>query len=118
MAYHNKLIVEEANRQYGCGWIFLTLTVRNVAGEELKPKISDMMKGFNRLMKYKRVDTAVLGYFRALEITKNHEEEYISSAFSCVIACEEKYFRQKLYQAGRMDKYLEKGDETGLYADC
>ncbi len=21
IAYHNKLIVEEANRQYGCGWI-------------------------------------------------------------------------------------------------
>ncbi|MDI6578281.1 protein rep, partial [Bacillus subtilis] len=32
IAYHNKLILEEANLQYGCGWIFLTLTVRNVKG--------------------------------------------------------------------------------------
>ncbi|KAA0068235.1 replication protein, partial (plasmid) [Rhodanobacter sp. T12-5] len=61
IAYHNKLIVEEANRQYGCGWIFLTLTVRNIEGEALKPTISDMMKGWNRLFGYKRVKTATLG---------------------------------------------------------
>ncbi|MEC2217098.1 protein rep, partial [Bacillus velezensis] len=92
IAYHNKLIVEEANRQYGCGWIFLTLTVRNVAGEELKPAISDMMKGFNRLMKYKRVDTAVLGYFRALEITKNHEEDTYHPHFHVLLPVKRSYF--------------------------
>ncbi len=97
IAYHNKLIVEEANRQYGCGWIFLTLTVRNVAGEELKPKISDMMKGFNRLMKYKRVDTAVLGYFRALEITKNHEEDTYHPHFHVLLPVKKSYFTGKNY---------------------
>ncbi|MGW9352077.1 protein rep [Nocardiopsis flavescens] len=92
IAYHNKLIVEEANRQYGCGWIFLTLTVRNVKGDSLKPSISDMMKGFNRLMKYKRVDTAVLGYFRALEITKNHEEDTYHPHFHVLLPVKKSYF--------------------------
>ena len=86
IAYHNKLIVEEANRRYHCAWLFLTLTVRNVEGGELRQTISDMMKGFNRLTKYKRFDAAVLGYFRALEITKNHEEHtyhpHIKSMFT------------------------------------
>lgn len=92
IAYHNKLIVEEANRQYGCGWIFLTLTVRNVEGDGLKPVISDMMKGFNRLMKYKRVDKATLGYFRALEITKNHEEDTYHPHFHVLLPVKKSYF--------------------------
>ncbi|MEK5299323.1 protein rep, partial [Bacillus sp. FSL R5-0659] len=92
IAYHNKLIVEEANRQYKPAWIFLTLTVRNVEGDALKQTISDMMKGFNRLMKYKKVDSAVRGYFRALEITKNHEENTYHPHFHVLIPVRTGYF--------------------------
>jgi len=92
IAYHNKLIVEEANRQYKPAWIFLTLTVKNVEGDDLKQTISDMMKGFNRLMKYKKVDSAVRGYFRALEITKNHEENTYHPHFHVLIPVRTGYF--------------------------
>ncbi|NUJ19679.1 replication protein [Bacillus glycinifermentans] len=92
IAYHNKLIVEQANRQYHCAWLFLTLTVRNVEGGDLRQTISDMMKGFNRLMKYKRVDTTVLGYFRALEITKNHEEHTYHPHFHVLLPVKRNYF--------------------------
>ncbi|WP_285605199.1 protein rep, partial [Bacillus sp. YKCMOAS1] len=92
ISYHNKLIVEEANRQYKSAWIFLTLTVKNVEGDDLKQTISDMMKGFNRLMKYKKVDSAVRGYFRALEITKNHEENTYHPHFHVLIPVRKSYF--------------------------
>ncbi len=85
---------------------FLTLTVRNVAGEELKPKISDMMKGFNRLMKYKRVDTAVLGYFRALEITKNHEEDTYHPHFHVLLPVKRSYFGKN---------YIKQAEWTSLW---
>lgn len=107
IAYHNKLIVEEANRQYGCRWIFLTLTVRNVEGDGLKPAISDMMKGFNRLVKYKRVDKAILGYFRALEITKNHEEDTYHPHFHVLFPVKKSYFTGK--------NYIKQTDWTSLW---
>lgn len=91
IAYHNKLIVEEANRQYGCGWIFLTLTVRNVAGEELRPKISDMR---------------YLGYFRALEITKNHEEDTYHPHFHVLLPVKRSYFGKN---------YIKQAEWTSLW---
>ncbi|MED4518565.1 protein rep [Bacillus subtilis] len=107
IAYHNKLIVEEANRQYGCGWIFLTLTVRNVVGDGLKSAISNMMKGFNRLMKYKRVDKSTLGYFRALEITKNHDEDTYHPHFHVLLPVKKSYFTGK--------NYVKQADWTSLW---
>ncbi len=106
IAYHNKLIVEEANRQYGCGWIFLTLTVRNIEGEALKPTISDMMKGWNRLFGYKRIKTATLGYFRALEITKNHEADTYHPHFHVLLPVKRNYFGKN---------YIKQAEWTSLW---
>ncbi|MCY8373299.1 protein rep, partial [Bacillus haynesii] len=92
--------------QYGCGWIFLTLTVRNVKGDGLKPAISDMMKGFNRLMKYKRVDKATLGYFRALEITKNHEKDTYHPHFHVLLPVKKSYFTHN---------YIKQSEWTSLW---
>ncbi|MFJ5966179.1 protein rep [Bacillus sp. NPDC093026] len=97
IAHHNKLIVEEANRQYNPAWIFLTLTVKNVEGDDLKQTISDMMKGFNKLMKYKKVSSVVLGYFRALEITKNHAQNTYHPHFHVLIPVKKSYFRGQSY---------------------
>ena len=55
-------------------FILLTLTVPNVSGEELSDKISQMQKAFNKLIHYKRFKSAVVGYFRALEVTYNHHK--------------------------------------------
>lgn len=91
IAYHNKLTVVEANRQYKPAWMLLTLTEKNVEGDDLQT-ISDMMKGFNRLMKYKKVNSAVRRYFRALEITKNHEENTYHPHFHVLMPVRTNYF--------------------------
>lgn len=97
IAYHNKLIVEEANRQYKPAWIFLTLTVKNVEGDDLKQTITDMMQGFRKLFQYKKVKTGTLGFFRALEITKNHEENTYHPHFHVLIPVKRSYFTGKSY---------------------
>ncbi|MCY9674424.1 protein rep [Bacillus pumilus] len=106
IAYHNKLIVEEANRQYKPSWIFLTLTVRNVEGDALKQTISDMMTAWNRLFGYKAVKTAVLGYFRALEITKNHEQNTYHPHFHVLIPVKKSYFSHN---------YIKQSEWTSLW---
>ncbi|MER3123653.1 protein rep [Bacillus altitudinis] len=97
IAYHNKLIVEEANRQYKPAWVFLTLTVKNVEGDHLKQTITDMMQGFRKLFQYKKVKSGTLGFFRALEITKNHEENTYHPHFHVLIPVKRSYFTGKSY---------------------
>lgn len=74
IAFHNKKIVEEVNKREKVRWIFLTLTIQNVQGSELKDSISDMMEGFRRLFMYSKVKKVTKGYFRALEVTKNRNK--------------------------------------------
>lgn len=51
-------------------FIFLTLTIkRNTKAENLGDTITQLMEGFNRLFKYKKVHKIALGYMRVLEIT-------------------------------------------------
>ncbi|WP_150535916.1 protein rep, partial [Streptococcus pneumoniae] len=56
-SYQASKIVEEAMiRQPKGRFLFLTLTVKNVTGQELNQSMTDILRGFNRLMKYKKVD--------------------------------------------------------------
>ncbi|PRR95130.1 protein rep, partial [Bacillus sp. NMCN6] len=106
IASHNKLIVEEANRQYKPAWIFLTLTVKNVEGDHLKQKITDMMQGFRKLFQYKKVKTGTLGFFRALEITKNHEKNTYHPHFHVLIPVRKSYFTHN---------YIKQSEWTSLW---
>lgn len=73
LAYQNKRIVEAVNERENVRWLFLTLTVRNVGAESLSETISDMFKAWNRFAGYKAFKTAVRGYFRALEVTRDRD---------------------------------------------
>lgn len=106
IAYHNKLIVEEANKQYKPAWIFLTLTVKNVEGDQLKQTITDMMQGYRKLFQYKKVKTGTLGFFRALEITKNHKENTYHPHFHVLIPVKRNYFGKS---------YIKQAEWTSLW---
>lgn len=73
IATQNKRIVERVNQQEKVKWLFLTLTVKNCSSEELQETVDGLFKGFNRLTKYKAVKTAVRGFFRALEVTRDRD---------------------------------------------
>jgi plasmid rolling circle replication initiator protein Rep len=49
----------------------ITLTLRNVRGDSLSDTLDVMMEGVRRLMMYARVASAVIGWYRALEITQS-----------------------------------------------
>jgi plasmid rolling circle replication initiator protein Rep len=49
-------------------FIFLTLTVENVPVEELRATLSDMNKGFSRLVQRKK--WPALGFFKSVEVTR------------------------------------------------
>lgn len=74
-------------------FLFLTLTCRNVGADELKETMDKLFEAFNLLMKQKRVSQAVVGWFRALEVTYNHRENTYHPHFHCILAVyENKYF--------------------------
>lgn len=54
-----------------CRYLFLTLTIPNVPGPELSDAITELFRGWSRLTRLARFKGSVLGYFRALEVTKN-----------------------------------------------
>lgn len=108
IAYHNKLIVEEANRQYKPAWIFLTLTVKNVEGDQLRQAITDMMQGYRKLFQYKKVKTGTLGFFRALEITKNHKENTYHPHFHVLIPVKRNYFGKSYIKQAEWTSFWKK----------
>ena len=52
----------------GYRFIFLTLTVKNVNYNELKPTLDNMLKAYNKLLKKTQFSRAICGAFRSLEV--------------------------------------------------
>ena len=102
IAFHNKQIVEAANERENLRWIFLTLTVRNVPGQELKPTMDEMTKAWNRFAGYAKFKKSIKGYFRAMEVTKNREKESewygtYHPHFHVLLCVPSGYFQAKYY---------------------
>lgn len=90
-------------------YILLTLTVRNVFGDELDKAITEMMEAWGRFRHYKRFMDSTVGFFRSMEITRNDKKRspwYGSyhPHFHVIVAVDKDYFRG--------DKYID-SDEWG-----
>lgn len=71
--YHNTAgIIKYINEKYSRSkYLFLTLTLKNVAGSELSNAIDTLTRGWQNLAKQKRIKSIVLGTVRSIEITYN-----------------------------------------------
>lgn len=78
-------------------YIFLTLTVPSCEPEELNKLIDDMVKGWHRLVNRKAFKTAVKGFFRALEVTRNKKTGTYHPHFHVVLAVNPSYFTSRDY---------------------
>ena len=108
IAFYNKKIIERVNEKEKVRWIFLTLTVKNVEGVELKLRMDEMTKAWNRFMGYAKIKKSVRGYFRAMEVTKNRDFESKSFGtyhphFHVLIAVKPSYFSKKEYYIKQED---------------
>ncbi|KAE9894384.1 replication protein, partial [Enterobacteriaceae bacterium TzEc051] len=93
---------------YKPAWIFLTLTVKNVEGNHLRQTITDMMQGYRKLFQYKKVKTGTLGFFRALEITKNHKENTYHPHFHVLIPVKRNYFGKSYIKQAEWTSFWKK----------
>ena len=73
--------------------VFLTLTVPNCPGEDLRSVINDMSKGFVKLMRRKPVSRVVNGWFRALEVPYNRDSNTYHPHYHCILMLPQNYFR-------------------------
>ena len=73
-------------------FVFLTLTVRNVKGEDLNSTITEMLKGFKALFDLKEVDKPTLGYVRNLEVTYNAQRDDFHPHIHVLMGVKSDYF--------------------------
>lgn len=94
----NKALEEKEYR-----FLFLTLTCKNVDGEDLSNQIDDLFSAFRKMTRRKVFNQAVKGWFRALEVTHNLDKESKSydtyhPHFHMVLMVNKSYFDDsKLY---------------------
>src|SRR5699024_4502293 len=91
-------------------YIFLTLTVKNCYGEDLKDTLDLMTGSFNKLNQRKPFKNAVKGYFRSLEVTYNEDENTYHPHFHLILAVNKSYFSDT-------KSYLSQEDWTNLWKE-
>lgn len=93
-SYQTSRIVDEAIKQEPkARFLFLTLTVRNVKGEDLNATLTSLTKSFDRLFKRVKVQRNLLGYLRSVEVTHNEKENTYHPHIHVLMMVRPSYFR-------------------------
>lgn len=105
------ILMEHLRKEENKEFIFLTLTVPNVKGDELDSSIKKYNKAFKKLMERKEVENIVKGYIRKLEVTYNSDNTSDSydtyhPHFHVVLAVNKSYFTDKNYYINH-DRWLD-----------
>ncbi|MYV17059.1 protein rep [Furfurilactobacillus milii] len=104
-------ILEEAVKQRKTGrFLFLTLTVENTTGKQLKSELRQMGRAIRDLMRYKKPAKNLLGYVRSTEVTVNHEADQPMYHHHMHVLL----FVKSLYFKGS-DNYISQSEWTGYW---
>lgn len=104
-------ILEEAVKQRKTGrFLFLTLTVENTTGDQLKSELRRMGRAIRDLMRYKKPAKNLLGYVRSTEVTVNHEADQPMYHHHMHVLL----FVKSLYFKGS-DNYISQSEWTGYW---
>jgi len=91
-----QVLSETIKRKPTGRFLFWTLTTKNVQdGTELKKELSRMSEGFNRLIKYKKINKNLLGFFRATEVTVNKQDGSYNQHMHVLVFVKSTYFANK-----------------------
>lgn len=101
----SRIMAEISARGYNIQYVMLTLTCRSVQGAELRAALDAMVKGWDRLCKRKRIKSAVAGWYRGIEITRD-TDEFITAA---------RYAAGKSYYSARGLAVGDKNPNFGLF---
>lgn len=84
-------------RQPKAKFLFLTLTVKNVRGEDLGSELTRLTKSFDRLFRRAKVKKSVIGYLRAIEVTYNAERDDYHPHIHVMMMVKSSYFGGEYY---------------------
>lgn len=81
-------------------FLFLTLTSKNVYGENLSEELNNLFYGINKFFKITKLKKSIKGWFRALEVTHNLNEKSKSydtyhPHFHIILIVNKSYFNDK-----------------------
>lgn len=93
----SKVIDEVERRHKDLVPIFLTLTVRNCSADDLSGVLDNIFKGWYQFTKHRKTNRLAKGWFRALEITYNTDENTFHPHIHVLLLVEKKYFKSKDY---------------------
>lgn len=98
-------VLDMAEKEHGAKYLFLTLTMKNVPGDQLGDALGQLTKGWYRLMEQRQMERSVKGWFRAIEITRSGKQYH--PHLHAILAVEPDYFSRESRKSG---KYLHQSD--------
>lgn len=98
-------VLNKVEAEHGAKYLFLTLTMKNVPGDQLGDALGQLTKGWYRLMDQQQIGRSVKGWFRAIEITRRGKEYH--PHLHAILAVEEDYFSRESRRSG---KYLNQAE--------
>ncbi len=98
-------VLDMAEKEHGAKYLFLTLTMKNVPGDQLGDALGQLTKGWYRLMEQRQMERSVKGWFRAIEITRSGKNYH--PHLHAILAVEPDYFSRESRKSG---KYLNQTD--------
>lgn len=104
-------VMDYVQEKYNYKYLFLTLTVRNCYGKDLKETIDELMRAFNKMNQRKVFKQSVKGYFRSLEVTYNRKRDDYHPHFHLILAVNKSYFDDS-------DYYISHAKWMDLWKSC
>ena len=95
----------------GYRFIFVTLTMRNTSLDGLQEAVNIMIKGFDRLLKKRKIKRAWKGVCRSLELTYNEKENTFHPHIHLLVAVEQDYFMDS-------SLYITKTELWQIWREC
>ena len=85
-------VIHAAKEKEKLEFIFLTLTAKTVNGAKVCEELTKYFEAWQKLSKRRPFRRAVVGWFRALEITHNWRKDTYHPHFHCILAVKPSYF--------------------------
>lgn len=110
------MVMDQVTKDKDYSFLFLTLTVKNIEGEELSSTIDKLFYAYKKLMLKSKVKKSVKGWFRALEVTHNLEVgsenfDTYHPHFHVILMVNKSYFKDTKY-------YISQDEWTDYWKGC
>lgn len=92
-------------------FLFLTLTCKNVCGDDLSITLDTLFYAYKKLALKTKFKKSIKGWFRALEITHNLHDDTFHPHFHVILCVDSGYFKKS-------DLYITQDDWTRFWKDC